>query len=218
MDNNQALQLQTSSNPVPTIPDVQALAAIRMDEAKYPRYRNIPKPARLDWLAKQFKYICSLARIKDFDAREAILMATALDEMMMEYKDMADLTKPEIADAFKGGVFGLYGEYYGLTAPALYQFLCKYIESPKKVEAHDLIVKSKKDEYQERMAAERDMMQRKIREEIAEAKRTGAFVPTGQAWFKPQTVNEAVDSSAHREKVRQQAREILSKMRNEQTD
>ena len=210
---NQAIQTQTNnSNRLPALKDAAALALVRMDEKNYPRYRNIPLRDRGKFLAGQIQYLASIMRIKDFDQREPILMAQALDEMMGEDRDMMDLTLPEIADAFKSGVFGLYGEFYGLTAPNLFGFLNSFLESEKKREAAGIVVKSREQAYRERVAAEREARQRQIREEMEEAKRNGTFVPTGKAWFEPKKVEDLErESAAHREKVRRQAREIMEK-------
>lgn len=211
MEDNK-IQLRTSSNELPAIPTSQSLAQIRMDEEHFPHYRNIvPAEGRWEWLATQMIYLAQLARIRDFDGKTAILMATALDEMMLQHKDIADLTLPEIADAFKGGVFGFYGEFYGLSAPNLYGFICGFLESSKKKEATDLVLKSKVQAYRERTRAEQEERQRAIRAEMEEAERNGTFVPTGKAWFKPKMVNDVMrESKEHREKVRQQAKEILN--------
>ena len=205
MDNNK-IQLRTSSNELPSLNTPEAIAEVRLDERRYPRYYNIPQPSRLKWLAEQTKTLAAIARIKDFDGREAIVTASSLDEMIMKNEAISGLTTPEMAEAFKSGVFGLYGEFYGLSAPNLYGFLRSYLESEKK-QAATAIVRTK---FEDRKKAEQEERQRRIRAEIEEAKRNGSFVPTGRAWFQPKTVDDAIDESAHREMVRQQAREILN--------
>ena len=210
MESNQALQLQTSNSMTPAIVDAGALAQIRLDEEHYPHYRNIAQPVRMKWMAGQIQFLATIARIRDFEAKEPVLMATALDEMISTERDMMELTLPEIADAFKNGVFGNYGEFFGLSAPNLFRFIRSFLLSEKKRDATALVVKSKQDAFLERTAMERAARQRAIQEEIAEAKRSGSFVPTGQVWFKPQMVNSVISSKEHREKVRQQAREILN--------
>lgn len=208
---NKAIQLQTSNNNLPAIDSAATLAVIRMDEEKYPHYRNIPQLERMKLVAGEIQFLASIMRIKDFDKREPVLMATALDDMMREDKDMMELTMAEISVAFKNGVFGLYGEFFGLTAPNLFGFLNSFLESSLKREATDMVIKSRKQAYLERTAAEREERQRKIQAEIEEAKRNGTFVPTGRAWFEPKTVKDVMKESAeHRDKVRKQAREILN--------
>lgn len=208
MGTNNSIQLQTSSN-IPSIPTAQSLAEIRMNEQMYPHYRNIPASVRQNWLASQISYLASIARIRDFESREPILMAVSLDEMISNDNDMVNLTLPEIADAFKNGVYGIYGEFYGLTAPNLFGFIDKFLSSEKKKEASAIVLKTREQSYAEKKAAEKEERERRIREEIEEAKRRGDFVPTGKVWFKPKSVDDALDSSEHREKVRRQAQEIL---------
>lgn len=209
MENNSSIQLRMSSN-LPAIPTAQSLAQIRMSEESYPHYRNIPVTARQKWLANQIQYLASITRIRDFEAREPIIMATALDDMMAQDAGMANLTLPEIADAFKNGVFGIYGEFYGITAPNLYGFLDSFLKSEKKKEATAIVLKSKEQLYAEKKAAEKSERDRKLREEIEEAKRNGSFVPTGKVWFEPKKVeNPKENDRAHREMVREQAKEIL---------
>ena len=216
MDNDRQIQLRTSSDNTPAIPTAESLAAIRMDGDRYPHYRSIPQPKRQEWLAGQMKYLASITRIRDFSAREAILMATVLDEMIVQHRDMSELTFPEIADAFKSGVFGFYGEFYGLSATNLYDYLVSFLDSAKKKEATALVAKSKEAAYLERTKAERDRQRQDIRAEIEEAKRNGSFVTTGKAWFKPKMVNDIMpDNKAHRALVRQQAREILNQARHD---
>ena len=211
MDSSSKIQLRTSSDNIPAIATAQALAEIRMDERRYPHYKRIAVRDRVAWLANQAKYLASIARLRDFDAREAVLTATALDEMICTDSDMMELTLPEIADAFKSGVFGKYGEFFGLSAPNLFGFLDKFLASEKKKEASALVLKTREQSYEERKAAEKAERERRIREEIEEAKRNGTFVPTGKVWFQPKTVDDVADSSAHREKVLRQAREILKR-------
>lgn len=206
MDNNK-IQLRTSSNELPSLNTPEAIAEVRLNERMYPRYYNIPQPSRLEWLSKQAKTLASITRIKDFDGREAIVTASSLDEMIMKNEAISGLTEAEMAEAFKSGVFGLYGEFYGLSAPNLYGFLRSYLESEKKQAATAMV----RTRFEEKKRLEQEERQRRIRAEIEEAKRNGSFVPTGRAWFQPKTVDDAIDESAHREMVRQQAREILCK-------
>lgn len=214
MDNSRQLQRLTSSN-VPSVATAEALASIRMDERRYPRYGKLAQPSRLEWLAQEVKTLGVLARTRDMDGREVLIIASSLDEMLTETPAMADLTLPELHDAFKSGVFGLFGDYYGLSAPSLYGFVNGYLDSAKKVEASKIIRKTRIEEQEERNRAEREAEQRKIREEIEQAKRDGTFIPTGNAWFQPKKVKDAVDSSEHREKIRRQAEEIREQARRE---
>ena len=204
------------NNEVPAIATTDALVAIRLDEKRYPRYKNIPQAARLEWMATEIKTLSEILRVKDFDGRVAIMTAAALDKMVMQEFYMSDLTLPEIHDAYENGIFGLYGEFYGINAPSLYGFLDGYIHSDKKIEAAKKVIKTKEEIRAEKSRLEREAEQRKIRAEIEEATRNGTFVPTGKAWFKPEKVDDVIAKDAeHREKVRRQAEEIMRQLKNQ---
>ena len=188
---NNQLQILTSSNGRPSLPTAESIATIRLDEKRYPRYRTLPHASRLEWLASEIKALAELSRLKEFNGKEAVLAAAVLDEMLMQTEAMADLTFPELHEAFRGGVFGIYGEYYGLTAPSLYGFVDRYLDSEKKMEASKIVQKTKAEILIEKRRAEREAEQRKIREEIEQAKKDGTFVPTGRGWWNPKKEDEA---------------------------
>lgn len=207
MDNsNNKIQLSTSSRELPSLNTPEAIAEVRLDERRYPRYRNQNAVQRRMMLSKIIQGLVTITRIRDFDGEAVVDQANALDDMIMKNEAISGLTMVEMAEAFKSGVFGLYGEFYGLSAPNLYGFLRSYLESELKQDATAMV----RTRFEEKKRLEQEERQRRIRAEIEEAKRNGSFVPTGNAWFKPQTVNEVIDNSAHREMVRQQAREILN--------
>ena len=204
------IQIFQTNNNLPAVPTANDIAKVRLDTVHYPRYSTVPQNARVFWMSGAILRTAKL-RNAEITAKEATIYAGVLDGMMINDQYMADLTQPEIEDAFKNGIFGLYGEYYGFSAVCLYQFLDGYINSDKKLEAAEIVRKTKAEIRAEKTKAEYEAEQRRIREEIEEAKRNGTFVPTGKAWFKPKSVDEAIaESEAHREKVMRQAQEILS--------
>ena len=93
-----------------------------------------------------------------------------LDASMMDDPVVSNLTSVEIQDAFRAGVTGVYGEFYGVTPKSLLGFLKSYISSEKKIEAHRLI--TMRQEKEDREANER------LWREIQEQKAKGMFVPT----------------------------------------
>lgn len=206
MDNSSnKLQLSTSSNRLPALNTPEAIAAVRLDERRYPRYCNLDVRRRQLFLSDQIQRLVAVARIRDISGEEVINQASALDEMIMKKEAISGLSMVEMAEAFKNGVFGLYGEFYGLSAPNLYGFLRSYLESEVKQASTAIVRKT----FEQRKREEMEERQRSIRAEIEEAKMNGSFVPTGRVWFQPKTVDDAVISREHREKVRMQAREIL---------
>ena len=208
MDNsNNKIQLRTNSNELPSLNTPEAIAEVRLNERKYPRYCNIGARERQHFISRQLHVLATLARIRQFEGDEIVQQSIALDEMIMKNEAISGLATPEMAEAFKSGVFGLYGEFYGLSAPNLYGFLRSYLESEKK-QAATALVRTK---FEERKKAEQQERQRRIREEIEEAKRNGSFVPTGRVWFQPKKVDDVLADDEHRKRVRAQAQEILRK-------
>lgn len=203
----QQIQVRTNSSNLPTIGGAESLAAIRLDEKRYPHYRNIPRPNRIEWMSGEVKTLAEIARTKDFGGKEAIMTASVLDEMISQDRYMADLTLPEIHDAFKNGVFGLYGEFYGISAPNLYGFLGDFLNSEKKMEASKMVLKTKEQMLAERSRREREEQQKRITAEIEEAKRNG-FVPD-RHWWKPKPVDDAPSSEEHRNIIARQAEAIM---------
>lgn len=203
------LQLRTNNkgSELPAVRTAQDLVDIRK---RYPGYRLLPQPARLEWLASEALVLASVTRLRDFGGKDAAALAAALDEALMEDGATASLTLPELHDAFRAGIFGRFGEYYGMSAPSLYGFARKYLDSEKKRDASEIESETAAKTYAEKRRAEREKEQRKIRAEIEKAKRDGTFTPTGRAWFQPKKVKDVTDDAEHRERVLRQAREILS--------
>ena len=102
--------------------------------------------------------------------------ADTLDASMLEIPEIANLTSVEIQDAFRAGVTGVYGEFYGISPKTLLGFLKSYVSSDKKIEAHRLITQRQINEDKE--ANER------LWAEIQEQKAKGMFVPTWGPDFK----------------------------------
>ena len=215
MEKNNKIQPLTSSSPVQASTP-EAIASIRLDVATYPRYGKISVAARQEWLAKEIKALASVVRIKDFDGREAVFMAGVLDGMLSDSDLMSDLTFPEMHEAFMCGVFGKYGEFFGISAPNLYGFVESYLDSEKKLAASKIV----REANEKKRIAEREAELRKMREEVEEAKRKGEYTP-GEI-FNHISLKSALQSvgsieakdAAHRERVRRQAMEIIKEAEN----
>ena len=207
MENNK-IQVSTSSNiPVP-ITDVASLVEIRLNKARYPRYRDIPQATRQNWLAKEFLLLAKIVKARDVDKDYPLVFATTVDEQISASEWASDLTLPEIEYAFKRGVFGEYGEYYGFNAVSMFGFIEGYLHSEKKRDASKAVMERLDRERRD----EEELRRKMLRAEMEKAKRDGAFVPTGKFDFRGATksVDGEIDSSAHRAKIAQQARDILS--------
>ena len=135
MEQNKAIAL-TSSNQ-PTILNVQMIAGFRLDKT-IPHYKDIAKPRRITWLKEQIISL-NMIRHQMTEDWQVEFDATALDEFIMDDFYASDLTLPEIKDAFKRGLMGDYGDYYGLTAESLYGFIRGWFMSDKKRKATEIV-------------------------------------------------------------------------------
>ena len=124
MDKEKIQALMTSKGgAVPVVMTAENIAGIMLDEKHFPRYRNIAQQKRMEWLSLEMKSLATITRMKDFNAQEAVAASIVLDEMIMQDRFIPDLTLLEMHNAFRNGVFGLYGEFYGISSPNLYGFL-----------------------------------------------------------------------------------------------
>ena len=205
MENNRLTVLTNSSGAV-TVSSAESIAAVRLDRKRFPIYRDIPGRERQMWLAKQLLQLASISRTKEYTADEATVAAVALDERVADSKELSTLTIPEMEYAFRSGVFGAYGEYYGLSAVSLYGFLNSYFKSERKAESTRLVREAKEAQIRN----EDEVHRARIRAEMEEAKRNGTFVPTGRFDFgrAAKSVNEALDTAEHRRRIEEQARAI----------
>ena len=166
---NQSKALQLTSSNMPAIPDAESLATLRMD-GSVPHYRDIAKADRIGWLKEKILTL-GMIRHQVAESWQVEFDANVLDEFIMEDNYASDYTFPEIWDAFKGGLKGEYGEYFGLTAESLYGFIRGYFMGEKKRKATEIVRNARKGEerpkgeyYLEkvRLHAERIAKQHKI--------------------------------------------------------
>lgn len=162
------------------------------------RYRQGEEERRKQWLYRQIGACYFIAHVR-IPSWEAITIDTdILDAAMMESPVIANMTSVEIQDAFRSGVAGMYGEFYGINPKSLMGFLKGYADSEKKIEAHRLI--TMRDHKADMDAGERLMA------EIEEAKRRGDFKPSWGPDFKFGQGKD--DSEAHKARIREQAEKI----------
>lgn len=172
-----------------------------------PHYGSVPREARLKWMAKEIS-ILSAMQHQNTDAGMITFDAVTLDDMMSEDPAIMDLTQLEIMEAFRKGLRGVYGEFYGLTASSLYHFLSGYMKSEKKIAATRKILGEQKKPFNDAPA-----------EKIAEYKRIASErEKNGEPVFQPpmfKTADEITEEerNAHRAKIELQAQEIYRKYR-----
>lgn len=131
-----ALDVERTGLPAMATPE--ELASLRTDPA-HPHWNEIPGNIRQRWLAQTVYTLMFTLKGKGDTEEQCVMIARMLDNEMMEDMYLSDLTMPEIIQAFRDGIFGKYGEYYGINAPSLHQFLYGYLQTPKKREAARLI-------------------------------------------------------------------------------
>ena len=138
MEQTKAIQL-TSSN-IPAIPDAEALASVRLNKS-IPHYKDLVEGKRIVWLKEQIMSL-NMIRHQMVEGWQVEVDAKTLDEFIMGDHFAKDYTFSEIKDAFKRGLMGDYGDYYGLTAESLYGFIRGYFMSEKKRKATEIVRKA----------------------------------------------------------------------------
>ena len=147
----------------------EMLAAHLLDP-KVRRYREGDEDKRKQWLFRQFGACYFIAHQKQPSWDAMTIDTDMLDASMMDDSVISNLTSVEIQDAFRAGVTGVYGEFYGISPKTLLGFLKSYVASEKKLEAHRLITHRQVQEDKE--ANER------LWAEIQAQKAKGMFVPS----------------------------------------
>ena len=134
------------------------------------RYRQGEDEKRKQWLFRQIGACYFIAHQKQPSWDAMTIDTDMLDASMMDDPTISNLTSVEIQDAFRAGVTGVYGEFYGISPKTLLGFLKSYIASEKKLDAHRLI--THRQEQEDKKANER------LWREIQEQKAKGMFVPS----------------------------------------
>lgn len=205
-DRTPSLLRRINNGQTPDITTAEKLAAALRDPGTV-RYKDVPEAARVRWLGELILDACGLKN-QDPGGVDVSLHATALDAKMIRDPRTAGLLPAEITEAVRDGLFGDYGEYYGITAISLYRFVRAYLSGPKRRETAVLIRQSQEAEEAARRQGE-------IRARC-EALMRGGYVPgRALAPYRPKTVNMAIGSRAHREKIRRQAERILEESKQE---
>ena len=147
----------------------QLLAAHLLDP-KVRRYREGSEDKRKQWLYRQIGacYFIAHQRQPSWDAMT--IDTDMLDASMIDDPVISNLTSVEIQDAFRAGVTGVYGDFYGISPKSLLGFLKFYVASEKKLEAHRLITR--------RQAQEDKEANERLWAEIQAQKAKGMFVPS----------------------------------------
>ena len=188
----------------------ESLAELRRDKTHNPAFPTLPEKGRLQWLSTQLLFIANTLRIKDYDVRDATLAAGLIDGEIREDTQLSRLSAQEINYAMVKGSIGRYGDFFGLTAKTIIDWLRAFCESSLSTEATAINNALWLESHKQKEQARREEEQRKLRAEIEEAKRNGTFVPQYHLPSIGKPVDTAEADRLHREKVLQQARDIRS--------
>ena len=152
------IQVQNTNN----VSTAEGIVALR---ASVPHYRDIPETKRVQWLGQTMAQMYDI-RHQEYNMKQILMDAAMLDEKIMDDSILSDLTQAEIIKAFKKGIFGDFGDFFGVTAISCYGFLRKFLQTPEKQAA----IKMARGEY----GSERDRVEETANRLIAmmrEAKR-----------------------------------------------
>ena len=136
-----AMEIISAANKIDT---PEKLAALRLDTS-VPHYRNVSPAERVAWLGTQIFGLSLLSHIR-VDGDTVRIDAIMLDTEIMEDNILNDLTFVEMQEAFRKGVNGEYGEYFGITSISLLSFLRGFLKSDKKQKAATIIYKKREQE------------------------------------------------------------------------
>lgn len=114
----------------------------------YARYRDGKPQERLSWLNRQLFGLALIAHT-NVDAVTVKVDITNLDGEIMANRILRDLTLIEIQAAFRNGINGDYGDYFGLSSVSLLKFLKGYLRSEAKIAASAIA-------YNKRIKAEQE--------------------------------------------------------------
>lgn len=202
-----ALQISKASSKIATAEQLADLRAAKLADGRnaYPRYREGGDVERYSWLNKQFFGLALIAHVT-IDPVTIKVDVDTLDSEIMQDPYLRELTLVEMQEAFRKGLNGEYGEYFGLSSVSLLKFLKGFLRSEKKAAASSIFHKRR--DKEEREANER------FYRGLYEAQKAGKIVIPDFSHMRINGKQEkktytAEESAAHREKVRQQAEEIL---------
>lgn len=162
-----ALQILRTSSSIATPEQLAAL----IKNPRVPKYCNLDNDQRLDWLCDQINalnYMTHSSRISS--EIDLLVEASMIDQAIMDDNSIRWLTQVEMQEAFRRGITKEYGDFFGITASSVVQFLRGFMSGEKRQRAKALI-------REEEARKEREGQQR-FWKEIERMKAEGKFTPT----------------------------------------
>ena len=178
----------------------EKLACVISDTA-IARYKEIPEAPRKLWLGSQIYALCMILHYQPPAALDVEIDSSFADQMIMEDETLRALKQVEMQEAFRRGISGEYGEFYGITASTLLRFLNGYRQSEKRAKAVAILHRQAQEE-----AKRKDAMFWKA---IHEARQRGFDLPDIERL--PSESDER-----HRQRTCQQLGALLDEFNNEQ--
>lgn len=184
------MQIFRTNNDIST---PEKLALVIADES-IARYKDIPEAPRKLWIGSQIYALCMILHQQPPTPIDVEIDSSFADQMIMGDEGLCCLKQVEMQEAFRRGIAKEYGEFYGVTASTLVQFLKAYRIGEKRAQAmSQLYIRE----------------QKKLKEEdelfwktLAKAKEQGFEIPSfNHSPFE--------DDKQHKERIAKQREEIL---------
>lgn len=99
-----------------------------MARLRSPKVKDTDEPVAQQHVAKLIQAACT-AKGATMEKEGRDITAALLVNQMRRDKIVADMTWEEVGKAIQDGVFGAYGEVYGINAASLWDMIWGYIES-----------------------------------------------------------------------------------------
>ena len=167
------------------------------------RYKDIPEQVRRDWITSQIFTLCYILHYQQPNPLDVKVDAAFADQMIMDDEGASLLKQVEMQEAFRRGIAKEYGEFYGITAQSLIQFLKGFRAGAKRQQAISILY----DKEQKKIASEKEKENRLM----YELRARGFVNPWGK---KEKRVVTPEESEAHRQKIAMQRKEILKAQNN----
>ena len=162
-----ALQILRTSSSIATPEQLAAL----IQNPNVPKYCQLENEERLSWLCDQINalnYMTHSARITS--EIDLLVEASMMDQAIMDNNAVRWLTQVEMQEAFRRGITKEYGDFFGITAGTVVQFLTGFMTGEKRQRAKALI-------REEESRKEKEGQER-FWKEIERMKAEGKFTPT----------------------------------------
>ena len=222
-----AMQIFQTSNDIST-PEKLAMLISNEGIAKY---KDIPESVRRTWIGMQIYALCLILHYQAPTPMEVSVDAAFADQLIMDDEGARALTQAEMQEAFRKGIGGDYGEFFGGQAPGghnviaglfdgikslnkdsrLFGFLKGFRASEKRLKALDILFKKAQKEISE----DRKREIAAYEQIVAHCKEKGIDLTGLRPGDLDKGTAPKVSSEEHRQKVARQREEILKQHTNE---